>query len=323
MGKGQGGLSIGVPGGVGRSASVGNNGGGGENGRTSAIDMDDGTYTGPGKRVWEKTGAGAGAGGLSTPVSGSTPPTSFYFPSAAAAATAGSSSGSSAVVGNGGGATPSRPNARRRISTDSIPTCIKDEYSNGNGNGNGLVRRDSTPSSTGSGGTRFGGNNGGGGGGDGARKNSPPLVNLDPDSIGARSGGFNGMGSARSLSIKEERSSNGGGGGGGGSEGGGRPRSGDDLEKLVVSVATKGMQQALQYGLRNTFFMLLRKKVGFKDSPSLRLSTYISFYLVILRAGLVLYDVSGKYVAVGTKTIRMKESQSCYVRTTAAPTPST
>lgn len=69
------------------------------------------------------------------------------------------------------------------------------------------------------------------------------------------------MGSARALSIKEERRSN---GGDGGNEGGGRSRSGDDLEKLVVSVATKGMQQALQHGLRNTFFVLLRKKVGSK-----------------------------------------------------------
>ncbi|CAM9190921.1 unnamed protein product [Scytosiphon promiscuus] len=66
------------------------------------------------------------------------------------------------------------------------------------------------------------------------------------------------MGSARSLSIKEEGSR-----GGGSSrvlESGLRARSSDDLEKMVVSVATRGMQQALQYGLRNTFFMLLRKK---------------------------------------------------------------
>ncbi|CAM9979299.1 unnamed protein product, partial [Ectocarpus fasciculatus] len=49
-------------------------------------------------------------------------------------------------------------------------------------------------------------------------------------------------------------------GGGGGNDSAARSRSVDDLEKLVVSVATRGMHQALQYGLRNTFFTLLRKK---------------------------------------------------------------
>lgn len=268
-GNNQGGLDIGVPG-RGGNASGGSNGG--ESSKSDAVDMDDGTYIGPGKRVWEKVGSGASTtgSGLSTPLSGSTPATSFYFPSAAASATS-VPSASATAVGNGGGATPCRPNARRRISTDSIPACIKDEYSNGTG------RRDGTPSFTGGGGTRFGGNSGGGGGG--ARRNSPPLINLDPDSIGARSGGFAGMGSARSLPIKQDRSSN---GDGAGNEGA-RLRSGDDLEKLVVSVATKGMQQALQYGLRNTFFMLLRKKVR-SITPYLRTGMCFStrcFHLVM------------------------------------------
>ncbi|CAM9485243.1 unnamed protein product [Ectocarpus sp. 12 AP-2014] len=60
------------------------------------------------------------------------------------------------------------------------------------------------------------------------------------------------------MSIKEENSASGG--GVGGNDSAVRSRSVDDLEKLVVSVATKGMHQALHYGLRNTFFTLLRKK---------------------------------------------------------------
>lgn len=112
------------------------------------------------------------------------------------------------------------------------------------------------PPSVAGGGARFGGNNGGGM----ERRHSLPLVNLDPESIGAKSNGFAGMGGARSLATVTEDSANNG--SSGGSEVFGRPRSGDDLEKLVVSMTTRGMQQALTYGLRNTFAVLLRKKVG-------------------------------------------------------------
>ncbi|CAM9804410.1 unnamed protein product, partial [Ectocarpus sp. 4 AP-2014] len=89
------------------------------------------------------------------------------------------------------------------------------------------------------------------------RRTSPPHVNLDPASIGAKGSGFAGIGSQRSTSIKEENSAR---GGGVGNDSAARSRSVDYLEKLVVSVATRGMHQALQYGLRNTFFTLLRKK---------------------------------------------------------------
>lgn len=231
------------------------------NNNNNMLDTHDGTYNGPGKRVWEKTArtgtSGGGGSALATPGSGSTSPTSFYFPSAAAAVAAASSASATTPGSGNGGGTPSRPNARRKISTDPLPTFIKDEGSGNVGTGAGGVgRRDSVPSSGGGGGGRFGGNSGGGTG----RRNSSPLVNLDRESIGAKSNGFAGMGSARSLPTMGEGSSNNG--DGGGSEAFGRPRSGDDLEKLVVSVATRGMQQALTYGLRNTFAMLLRKKVG-------------------------------------------------------------
>ena len=63
--------------------------------------------------------------------------------------------------------------------------------------------------------------------------------------------------------LSNRSGSDGGGsvGGGGGGGRGGVPRSSGDLEKLVLNLATRGMQQALQYGLRHTFSMVLQKKV--------------------------------------------------------------
>lgn len=245
----QGGLNKGVHG-----------GGGGGGGKNNVLDVDDGTYHGPGKRVWEKMGGAGSSGGSSdlvSPGSGSTSPTSFYFPSAAAAAAAASSASATTPGGNNGSGTPSRPNARRKISTDPLPTFINDDGSGNTGaGGGGMARWDPMPSSMGAGGTRYGGNSGGGT----RRRNPSPPVNRDPESVGTKRNAFAGLGSARSLPTLGEGPSNNG--DGGGSEIPGRPRSADDMEKLVVSVATRGMQQALTFGLRNTFAMLLRKKVG-------------------------------------------------------------
>lgn len=96
------------------------------------------------------------------------------------------------------------------------------------------------------------------------------------------------------MSIKEESSSN---GDAGGREGGGRPSSGDDLEKLVVSVATRGMQQALHYGLRNTFFMLLRKKVRISETQPFVLSP--QGYILFTRVSVLL--ASGRCAPMGVE----------------------
>lgn len=217
------------------------------------VNLDEAGYPGLGKRVWENRGVTAnssrgrgGEVGLSTPsLSSSTPPT-FYFPSAAAAAT------------NGGAA--SRPRLKRRISSDLAASGIEKR-------GNSPVDAKGVSDPMSSAGGLSGSSTSGGverfttkGNG-----NTPPFNKTDSDALYRE---FAGIKSARSSSIKEEGLPNVDGVGGSLGDGGGVSRSGNDLEKLVMNVATRGMQQALQYGLRHTFSMIIHKKARMIEQDS-------------------------------------------------------
>lgn len=219
-------------------------------GEGATTDAEEGSYVGSGKRVWDDRAGYAGSGGSNSGGSGnglSTPPSSFYFPSATAAAAA-------AAAANGG--TPSRPHLKRRISTDPSVNSIEEEHTPV-----GKVSRGDPPLSAGVNGNGDGGNNGGGGSG-GAH-----FANGNSSQIGTMGGDFAGIGSARPPSMRTEGASNGGGRGGNGG-GGAMSRPSNDLEKLVMNVTTRGMQQALQYGLRHTFSMILNKKVRSSDASA-------------------------------------------------------
>ena len=193
------------------------------------VDVDDSGYLGPGKRVWEKRAVPGSAGGVGggsdllgqASSSSCVTPAGSYFFPSAAAAAA---AAAGPAPGVGSGAPPPCPPVKRRIiSAEPAPASITDEQHAG--------RRKRKPESA----------------QPGAR--STPIA----DELMSNGGGDIGGGSG-----------SGGGGGGGSGSGGGRggvPRSSDDLEKLVLNLATRGMQQALQYGLRHSFSLVLQKKV--------------------------------------------------------------
>lgn len=218
------------------------------NGSTgSSTDLETG-YLGPGKRVWEERVS------TSSSSAASASPASFFFPSAAAAA---ATAATAAANGN-----PSRLNLKRRISKDMNVPGVDDE-------------RDSSAGTPVSGNTIY--------------TSGPTDGALDSDALSrefagiSTAGPIKGEGFGRgtgSMDVQDGmRGTNNGAGGGngdGGGAGGGSnlsgpvsaPGGGSDMEKLVMNVATKGMQQALQYGLRHTFTIILEKKVNATRNPA-------------------------------------------------------
>lgn len=193
--------------------------------------LEDEVFPGSGKRVWdERSGVGAR-------LSSSAPSASFFFPSAASASAA--ENGMAAL----------QPHIKRRISTDAAANGIEEDHSPVQRNG----RSDAAFSS-------YGISNGGSidndrgisnGGSNGSGLNVFGVLNSD-----SMNSDIAGVGSVRSMSLRQESPPT--------SRGeGGLSKSGNDLERLVMNVATKGMQQALQYGLRHTFSAILLKKVRY------------------------------------------------------------
>lgn len=219
---------------VGRQGPVGGPGISTPNGSEN-LSLEDEVFPGSGKRVWDERGEGSGVGtSRMARLSSSAPPDSFYFPSAAAA-----------TAGNEIAA--SRPHIKRRISTDAAANGIEEDHSP-------VQRNGASDAAFSSGGGSSGGsidNDRGSGGSNGEGLNAFGSLNSEPmNSDIAR------VGSVRSMSLRQESplSSRGE---------GGLSKSGSDLERLVMNVATKGMQQALQYGLRHTFSVILLKKVRY------------------------------------------------------------
>ena len=228
--------------------------------------LEDERFLGPGKRVWNERGNSSGRGGsggtasMTTPSSPSAPQDSFFFPAAAAAVSAGNgkSNGNKngTINSNGNGnnncningngndnwTVSSRPHIRRRISTDPSANGME-ERTTEKRNDQSLSSRSSNVSN--GGGERLAdrmGSTGSGG------------LNSDP-----MSSEFDGIRSTPSVALRHEQHSP---SSTGGAEGGpSLSKSGSDLEKVVMNVAIKGMQQALQYGLRHTFSVILHKKV--------------------------------------------------------------
>lgn len=211
--------------------------GGSTSSRNGSMDLDAG-YLGLGKRVWEERGVSTpsslSAGGMGAGGAAASPENSFFFPSAAAAAAV------AAAVNGGTSSVPSRPHMKRRISAEPTAAGIEDERRSPGVPGSDISNV--VASTTGV-------------AGGGHYRNGSHAGPTDPNTLSSE---FAGIGSARAIS--DDGFSHGGGGGLGVGLRGAVGNS-SDLEKLVLNVATKGMQQALQYGLRHTFTQILQKKV--------------------------------------------------------------
>lgn len=252
--------------------------GAGGNGHSSGSgDLDAAGYLGQGKRVWDERGTSKPSSSCGS-AGGSAPTNAYFFPSAAAAAAAAAATAAAAAVTSSGraGGSPSsssssRQHLKRRISADAADVGIEGERASPALRGSSSSGVDSSAAAVAAKGNDCGNGSDGG-----------AYINGSSLDAATLSSELTGMGTPAPLSDDGfSRGSNGGSGGGGGGRsrgsgsgggqgGGGRgaSTSGSDMEKLVLNVATKGMQQALQYGLRHTFTQIIQKKVRYSGLAS-------------------------------------------------------